>query len=162
MDAAWGPCTIDRLATAGNAQLRRFNSLLHHPGTKAVNGWLQDWGGREVNYIEPPFSQAGLVIPKIVQERATVVVVLPAWPAQTWWAETLHRANAAVYLTTSAALYTHGSYAAPARPPLWRTVALFFVAGGRPWQRWRGGLTPTPQPWRDLRVLTAPRRRRRC
>lgn len=158
LDAAWGPCPVDRFVTAQNAQLPRFTLLLNHPGAEAVDGLQQDWGGPETNYMKPLFAQARLVIKKIVRERATAVVVLPAWPAQNWWAETLHRANAAVYLPSAAALYTHGSYAALARPPFFWTVALLLVAGGRQLRRWPGALTPTPRLWRALRALTAPRR----
>ena len=162
LDTAWGPCSIDRFATAGSAHLPRFNSPTAHPGAEAVDGWQQYWGGSECNFVCPPFSQAALVIRKIVRDRATAVVVLPAWPAQVWWAETLHRADAAVYLPTSSALYSRGPFTPPAPPPRWRTVALFYRAGGRPWLPRRGGVTPTPQPWTRLAASMAPRRPPRC
>lgn len=162
LDRIWGPCTIDRFATAGSAQVQRFNSLMHHPGAEAVDAWAQHWGGGELNFVSPPFSQAALVVRKIVRDRASAVVVVPAWPAQLWWTETIHRADAAVYLPDTAALYTQGRYATPARRPRWRTVALLFLEGGRPWQRSRGAVTPTPLPWRALADSMAHPRRRVC
>jgi len=162
LNAAWGPCGVDRFATASTSMLPVFNSLVHHSRSAAVDGWAQDWGGPIINYVSPPFSQAALVIRKIVRDRASAVVVLPAWPAQVWWAETLHRANKAVYLPASAALCTRGGSTLPAHPPLWRTVVLLYRAGGRPWPRWSGAPTPTPRPWTDLTGWTAPTRRPGC
>lgn len=71
-----GPCHVDRFATAGNTQLRRLISLMRHSNAEAVDGWAQWWGGSTVNYVDPPFSQAGLVIRKIVEDKVSAVVVL--------------------------------------------------------------------------------------
>jgi len=159
LNAAWGPCGVDRFATASTSMLPTFNSLVPCPRPAAVDGWAQDWGGGIINYVSHPFSQAALVTRKIFRDRASAVVVLPAWPAQVWWAETLHRANAAFFLPASAALYSRGGSNLPAHPPLWLTVALFYRAGGRPCPRWSGAPTPTPRPWTDFPGWTAPTRR---
>jgi len=102
------------------------------------------------------------VIRKVVRDRATAVVVLPAWPAQVWWSETLHRAEAAVYLPTSSALYSRGPCTPPATSPRSRTDSLFYRACGRRWLPRRGGVTPTPQPWTHMATSMAPRRPPRC
>jgi len=129
-------------ATSGSAHLPCFNSPTAHPGAEAVDGWKQYWGGSECNFICPPFSKASLVIHKIVRDRAIAVVVLSAWPAQVWWTEALHHTDPAVFLPTISALYSPGPVTPPAPPPRWRTVALFYRAGGRTWMPQRGGITP--------------------
>ena len=162
LDAAWGPCSVDRFAAAGSAHLPRFHSPVSRPDAEGADGWQQDWGGAACNLICLPLSQAALVIRKVVGDRATAVVVLPAWPAQIWWAETLHRAHAAVYLPRRSVFYTLGPFSPPAPPPRWRMVALYYREGGRPWRPTRGDSTPTPRPWTTLAAWTGPRRPPGC
>lgn len=142
----WGPCTIDRFATAENAHLPRFNSRDMSAGTEALDGWAQPWGG-EVNFVNPPISQADRILPKIAGDMATAVVVLPEWPAMPWWRPMLDAASAAVYLPPSANLFTHGKWASPARRPSWRTAAFLIKYGGRPSAASLGATPRTPAPW---------------
>lgn len=142
----WGPCTVDRFATAENALLPRFNSRDVSAGTEAVDGWAQHWGG-ELNFVNPPISQADRILPKLCRDKASAVVILPEWPAMPWWRPTLDAASAAVYLPAASRLFTHGKWASPAKPPPWRTAALFIKSGGRPPAASHGGTQLTPLPW---------------
>lgn len=158
LDAAWGPLTVDRFATAENSRLPRFNSLVASAGTKGINGWSQPWSG-ENNYVCPLLSQAGLVLPKTQREGANVVALLPEWPAMPWRRPILLAAHEAVYLPSTAQLFTRGRWAAPARQPRWRTVAFCLRDGGKPPIAWRGGMPPTPTSWAPsaLRAPALPR-----
>lgn len=108
LHSRWGAFTVDRFATAVNTQLERFNSAVANPGFHAVDAYLQPWGGLEHNYINPPLSQAALVISEIAQDNASAVFVLPVWPAQPWWARILSLATKAVVLSMTAPLYAVG------------------------------------------------------
>lgn len=127
LHSRWGPLTIDRFATTLNTHLPRFNSAVANPEAKAVVAYRQSWGGNEHNYINPPLSQAALVIAKISHENASAVLVLPIWPAQPWWARISCIAQTAVLLPDGAPLFTHGWYAGRGLSPRWQTAA-FYVA----------------------------------
>lgn len=159
LDHDWGPTAVDCFATVANTRLPRFNSLMEAPGTEAVIGWSQSWR-RATNYVNPPISQASLILPMIQRDHASAVVILPEWPAIPWWRPTLMAADAAFYLPSDARLFTHGRWATPARRPRWRIVALFLQDVGRPSTVWNGGMPPTPAPWPPLAPpALAPRRR---
>ncbi|MGA9040188.1 MAG: reverse transcriptase domain-containing protein [Terriglobales bacterium] len=95
LDHLWGPCSVDRFASALNVQCRdqrplRFNSRSWEPNADAIDAFTQSWtlsphGSREINWCNPPFNLVGRVIGKIIQERATAIVILPLWKAQWWW-----------------------------------------------------------------------------
>lgn len=67
--SAWGPCTIDRSAALQNTQLPRFNTCDLEPECEAVDAWRQPWGG-EHNNANNPFSQAALLLRKVVNNKA--------------------------------------------------------------------------------------------
>lgn len=85
LEARWGPHTVDRYATAENAQLCVFNSLLPEAGSSGAAALAQDWHGAN-SYAFPPVSE----LPRIAQllhERPQLqaTVVVPHWPAQAWF-----------------------------------------------------------------------------
>ncbi|GLC39197.1 hypothetical protein PLESTM_000862900 [Pleodorina starrii] len=84
LDRKWGPHTVDRFASAGNAQLKRFNSLYRCPGAEAVNCFSQMWG-KENNWCNPPFALVGRVLEFMKSQAATGTVVLPVWKSAVWW-----------------------------------------------------------------------------
>jgi len=45
LNSVWGPYTIDRFASAHNAQLGRFNSRFRTPGSEAIDTFTCDWSG---------------------------------------------------------------------------------------------------------------------
>jgi len=154
LDAAWGPCTVDRFASVESAQLPRYNSRHLDPGCEAVDAWAQDWAG-EGNFVNPPFSQAALLLRKLSSCPSDVVAVLPVWRAQPWWAEARGRADAVCFLPRAAVHYTHGRRRSPVPNPAWRTVAMRFVRGGTAWPPPVGAALCAPTSWRAL-VATLP------
>lgn len=146
LDRVWGPLTVDRFASSANRQLPRFNSLTAAAGSEAVNGWAQHWGG-ELNYVNPPISQLALVLPKLLQDRAAAVVIVPEWRAFPWWRELLVAAQESVFLPRAARLFTHGRWASRAKQPSWRTAALWIDGSVPAPTALRGGTSPRPPPW---------------
>lgn len=85
IEQRWGPHTVDRYASLGNAQLARFNSLLPCEASDGAGALSQRWAG-ENNYAFPPVSE----LPRLAQllfERPSLLatVVTPYWPTQAWF-----------------------------------------------------------------------------
>lgn len=88
VDDAWGPHTIDRMATMLNAQLPRYNSLMADPHAEAFDAFTQHWRGeetREVNWVNPPWELIEQVVDKVLRERATTTLVTPNWRSKAWF-----------------------------------------------------------------------------
>lgn len=155
LTAHWGACTVDRFATIDNTQLPRYNSKECDPGCEAVDVWRQPWRG-ESNFVNPPFSQAGLAVRKIAADQADAIAILPVWRAQPWWAEARARAGAVCFLPSAVVHYTHGR-ARDARPnPGWTTAAFLLRRGGRAWPPAAGVPLCAATSWTDL--AATPRR----
>ena len=161
LDAAWGPCTVDRFASVDSSQLPRYNSRHLDPGCEGVNAWAHDWAG-EGNFANPPFSQAALLLRKTVRDAANVVAVLPVWRAQSWWAEARARADAVCFLPRSAVHYTHGRGRAPTPNLAWRTAAFRFTNGGRAWPPPAGATLCAPTSWAALVAMRPPESQPTC
>jgi hypothetical protein len=83
-DTLWGPLTIDMFASAGNHQVPRYFSRGEDPFAEATDALRQVWTGLDA-YANPPFSLFGVILRKIEQEAATVVLILPEWRTAAWW-----------------------------------------------------------------------------
>ena len=80
----WGPFTMDMFATRLNAQLPRFCSWLPEPAATAVDAFLQDLR-KERGFANPPFNLIAKFLSQLKRQRATCVLIVPAWPSQPWW-----------------------------------------------------------------------------
>lgn len=130
LDAAYGPHTVDRFASATTSHLARYNSRRRDPSTEAVDALSQSWSG-DNNWANPPFSLVPLVLRLIAAQRATATVIVPVWRAQPWWRPALQQADEVLYLPRAAGVFRHGAAAAPRRRPHWTVCALRFTDGGR-------------------------------
>ena len=91
LDKEWGAHTVDRFATANNAQLVRFNSLMEGPGVEAVDALSQtdaQWRA-EVNWCNPPWALLPRVAAKLRSSLAAATVVAPTWRSAGWYQELL-------------------------------------------------------------------------
>ncbi|OGV83716.1 MAG: hypothetical protein A2340_12880 [Lentisphaerae bacterium RIFOXYB12_FULL_60_10] len=122
----WGPHTIDRFATAINRQTPRFNSAMPQPGSEAIDALTQDWSN-ENNWINPPWRLIPQVLNKLHRERAQATVILPWWPAQSWWPHMLRLLQDQPVLLP----HTQGTFLPclptcptpePSRLPNWRAI----------------------------------------
>lgn len=84
IDATFGPHHIDRMASATNTKLARFNSRLFDPKAEAVNCFAQDWSPG-LSYVAPPFSLIPLVLRHVIHCRAEATLVAPIWTGAWWW-----------------------------------------------------------------------------
>ena len=80
----FGSPAIDLFASRLNKQVTTFVSWKPDPDALFIDAFSRPW--QELNlYAFPPFSVAGRCINKIKQEKAQGVIILPLWPAQTWF-----------------------------------------------------------------------------
>ena len=86
--AVFGTPRADIFATRINAQLPSYVSWKPDPGACAVNAFSISWANGLL-YAFPPFSVVGRVLQKLVEEQATLVLVIPIWPSRTWFSRAL-------------------------------------------------------------------------
>ena len=135
IERAWGACTIDRFATANNAQLPRYNSLYHDPGSEATDCLsLPDFlWKKEINWCNPPWQLLSQLAAKLRQSGAAAHVVAPAKPNQLWHRELLSLSSEVRTLPPQESLFfpaSQGSRAALAAPR-W-SVTVFRIEGHHP------------------------------
>ena len=80
----FGEMEVDLFATRLNAKLPCYVSWQPDPKALAVDAFMLDWSELKF-YAFPPFSLVGLVMEKILEDRATGVLIVPWWPTQPWW-----------------------------------------------------------------------------
>lgn len=97
LDQRWGPHTVDRMASAANAQVPVFNAWRNTVGAAAVDCFTQDWG-KDNNFVCPPFALIERVLDHVEQEGAVATVVVPVWQAQPWWPKLMQMMVAHVVL----------------------------------------------------------------
>lgn len=99
LNTLWGPYSIDLFAADSNTQLPVFYSLHRCPGSSGSNAFLQPWHGHNA-YACPPFSSSVLLqlAQKVREDRASLTVVVPCWPAQPWFHELMLLAKDSICL----------------------------------------------------------------
>lgn len=80
----WGPHTIDLFSSRSNSQLPRYVSRVMQPGAVAADALKQTWANENA-WVNPPFCLMMRILRKVVNERVTVTLVAPVWPAQPWF-----------------------------------------------------------------------------
>lgn len=126
----WGPCTIDRFASANNTQLPRFNSAWASPGSSGVDAFAQaDWG-RERNFCNPPWELLDRLAQHLRETGAAAVVVAPHWPAQAWYQQLRELSADLLLLPPAPDMFCPGRLGSfePIGPPGW-PVACFHIEG---------------------------------
>ncbi|XP_061164041.1 uncharacterized protein LOC133173125 [Saccostrea echinata] len=81
-------CKVDLFADRTNAKLDKFISWMPDPEAVAHNALLHPWVGIKGHAL-PPFCLISQCLSKIQREKATILLVTPAWPAQPWYATIL-------------------------------------------------------------------------
>ena len=75
---------IDLFASRLNRQFSAYSSFRPDPEASCIDAFTISWSEKNV-YCFPPFSCVLRVLRKIIQDRATGVVVVPRWPTQSWY-----------------------------------------------------------------------------
>lgn len=132
LERRFGPHSIDRYASASNARLPRFNTLLPDARGEGAGALAQNWMG-ENNYIFPPATE----LPRIAQllheqPGISCTIVAPYWPAQAWFQQlgevAVHMEVRAWSDVATAPLALSGS----AQHALSGAMLVFFRVAGRP------------------------------
>lgn len=80
----FGEPKIDLFATNLNTKCKRYISWLPDPQSISVDAFTLSWG-KEYFYAFPPFSMISRTLDKIIQDKATGILIVPAWPSQPWY-----------------------------------------------------------------------------
>ena len=75
---------IDLFASRLNRQFSTYCSFRPDPEAYLVDAFTVSWSEKQF-YCFPPFSCVLRVLQKIIQDKATGVVVVPMWPTQSWY-----------------------------------------------------------------------------
>ena len=128
----WGPCTIDRFASANNTQLPRFNSAWASPGSSGVDAFAQQDWERERSFCNPPWELLDRLAQHLRETGARAVVVAPHWPAQAWYQQLRSLSSEVLLLPPTPDLFCPGRLGSfePIGPPRW-PVACFHIGGSQ-------------------------------
>ena len=76
---------MDRFADGLSALLPRFNSPYPCPGSEWVDAFTTSWAAED-SWINPPWSLLPRIVWKLAQEpQALATLLVPNWPAQSWF-----------------------------------------------------------------------------
>ncbi|KYN28682.1 hypothetical protein ALC57_01935, partial [Trachymyrmex cornetzi] len=89
LEKGFGPFDIDFFASAINTKNELYVSWLPDPGSWAIDAFTLSWTSFNF-YAFPPFILIPKVLRKIVDERATGVLLVPWWPSQPWFPLFVH------------------------------------------------------------------------
>ncbi|CAJ0938537.1 unnamed protein product [Ranitomeya imitator] len=81
----WGQPVVDLFATRNNRKVKLFCSLNPRENPLAVDAFLIKWDF-PLAYAFPPLNLIPLVVRKIREDRAKVILIAPFWPRRTWFA----------------------------------------------------------------------------
>jgi hypothetical protein len=80
----FGSPEVDLFASRLNKKVSRFYSWLPDPESEGVDAFTYSWK-EGLDYAFPPFALIGVVLQKIVQDRAEVILVAPYWLTKSWF-----------------------------------------------------------------------------
>jgi hypothetical protein len=80
----FGPCAVDRFASAHNALLPRFFSEFWTPNLAGVNAFTESWAG-SLSYCFPPPRLVFRTIQHARECKARIILAVLDWPGQPWW-----------------------------------------------------------------------------
>ena len=75
---------IDLFASRLNAKTAKFISWHPDPGAMAYDAFSISWSNMSC-YAFPPFSLLPQVLAKILNDEASVLLIAPVWPTQSWY-----------------------------------------------------------------------------
>lgn len=75
---------IDLFASRLNKQFSTYCSFRPDPDASFIDAFSISWSDKQF-YCFPPISCVLRVLQKIIQDKATGVIVVPKWPSQSWY-----------------------------------------------------------------------------
>ena len=85
IERRWGLPQIDLFATNRNAIVRRYASWGPDPDAEMIDSFQENWNRFDSVYCFPPTPLVGRVLQKLIMDRCRGIVVLPFWPAASWY-----------------------------------------------------------------------------
>lgn len=76
---------IDLFASRLNYQLQPYVSFKSDPQSMAIDAFSMITWAKWKFYAFPPFAVIHLVLKKIIQDRASGIIIVPNWPTQSWY-----------------------------------------------------------------------------
>ena len=86
----WGTPQVDLFASRLNHKLCNYVSWVKDPCALYSDAFTVDWDEWDLIYLFPPFSLVSKCLRRIRRTSATVILVVPEWSGQPWFAQ-LHR-----------------------------------------------------------------------
>ena len=83
----WGTPDVDMFASRINCKVECYVSWSKDPLAYDNNAFTVDWNQWELIYAFPPFSLISKCLRRIKRSKATVILVVPNWPGQAWFAK---------------------------------------------------------------------------
>ena len=80
----WGPLEIDLFASSFNHRLPAYCSRVVDRKAVARDALSLHWG-RWSAYAFPPFALIPLVLRKVAEDEASLVLIAPHWPGRSWF-----------------------------------------------------------------------------
>lgn len=84
IEQEFGPFTVDLFASRINTKCKQFCSRFPDPEAKTVDAFTVSWKN-EAFYAFPPFALILRTLRKIINDKATGIVIVPLWPTQPWY-----------------------------------------------------------------------------
>ena len=77
--------STDLFASRLNHKTSHYCAWEPDPGAIFIDSFMYDWGQEKLGYAFPPFSVIPMVLRKLIQDEADVIMVVPFWPTQPWF-----------------------------------------------------------------------------
>ncbi len=135
IERAWGACTVDRFASSNSAQLVRYNSAFHDPGSEARDCFsLSDAVWRaERNWCHPPHALLDELAQRLQRSGAAAHVLTPTVPGAPWYREFVSLcAEYRVLRAQDVLMRPHAPAVPDPRETRRRNVTVFRIAARRP------------------------------
>lgn len=81
----WGVPHVDWFASSSNARCSRFAALSNDRQAPLHDAFRSSWAAAGLGLLVPPFPLLPRVVSKLLDEQASVVLVVPRWPTAPWW-----------------------------------------------------------------------------
>lgn len=95
----FGHPDVDLFASKFNKKCNQYISWKKDADAVAIDAFTIDWSLFVLPYAFPPFSLLSQVTNKIYNHGGqTIVIVYPAWPAQTWYPALMSKVNRSIIL----------------------------------------------------------------
>ena len=83
----WGTPQVDMFASRLNHKVPSYISWVRDSNAIDVDAFSVDWNKWNLIYLFPPFSLVNKCIRRIKRTKGNVILVVPNWPGQSWYAQ---------------------------------------------------------------------------